>query len=93
MSGPMRTLDLTDMRDMPMSAGWYWYLGYLRSTLFRVRHQHASAMKPCAHRPARDLEQDQVAVRLADAAIESIWRYQCTMEAAGVLSAKEGQRA
>lgn len=87
-SAKRRVMDLADMDDMPMSAAWYWYLGYLRSTLSTVRTQHADTMKLRDKQTPKQRERDEVAQRLANAALETIDRHRRTMEAAGVLEVR-----
>ena len=84
MTGPRRDLGMTDMRDMPVSAGWYRHLQYQRSTLRTLLTQHRVAMKACKHRDPASIDQDEVAQRLALACMEQLDRYLRTMEAAGV---------
>ena len=79
---------LADMRDMPMSAMWYWHLQYLRGVIRRLEEQHASAIATCVNRSHVSRERDGAARLHARLAIQQIDRYMRTMEAANVLSDK-----
>lgn len=85
MTVPRKDLGLADMRDMPMSAAWYWLLSYHRSTLRLLLTQHRVAVKGCKQRDPAIVEQDEVAQRLGQACMEQLDRYLRTMEAAGAL--------
>lgn len=78
--------EATSVGEMPMAAGWYWYLGYLRSNIRNLQRQHLSALKGCHERVRGDAEQDEIVQRLADVAVESIDRHQREMESVGVLT-------
>jgi len=85
MTGPSRKVDLTDMQGLPMSAGWYWQLAYLRSVLRRTQQLHLARIPSTDRRRPAALSADMIAQRDADAAMEVIDRHMRTMEAAGVL--------
>ena len=83
MMGTRRPLGLADMTGLPMSAGWYWEIGYLRTVLRHLASQHAAAIKGRRLSP-HELERHEVVQRHATCAIEHVDRLQRTMEAAGV---------
>lgn len=87
MRGSRHQLDLADMADLPMSAGWYWYLAQQRGVLRRLQHLHRARLTSAERRDPASLTPDMIAQRDADAAVEAIDRYMRTMEAAGVLHA------
>jgi hypothetical protein len=74
------------MHDLPISAGWYWYLSHMRGVLRRLQAQHEHAMKRSADRSPAAIQAGMAAQRDASIAVEYIDRYLRTMEAAGVLS-------
>lgn len=92
MSLPSCGSDLDDMQGMPMSAAWYHYLAYLRSSLRMLQISQADAVTAVQKSSPRTRENHEIAARLSAAALQSLDRKLRTMEATGALSPTPGDR-